>query len=74
MIEVKIIDDCEKKLSKTATGPIRMNYNNKGQIFGFVEDYYVPGNLLVGVEDDDLVVVNVVFDGEKWKAYSLKKT
>ena len=73
MLDVKKSDDCEKKLTKTATGLIRISYNNKGQLFGFVEDYYIPGNLLVGIEKDDLVKINVVFDGERWKAYSVEK-
>ena len=73
LLDVSKTDDCEKKLTKAVTGPIRINYNNKGQLFGFVRDYYVPGYLLVGIEDDDHVVINVVYDGERWKAFSAEK-
>ena len=73
MLEVNQIDDCEKKLTKTATGPIKMNINYKGQLFGFVEDYYVPGYLLRGIEHGDHVFVHVVYDGERWKAFSAEK-
>lgn len=73
MIDVKFADDCEKKYTKTTTGFIRIKYNRKGQPFGFVEDYYVPGHLLAGIEDNDYITINVVFDGEKWKAYSTEK-
>ena len=73
LLDVSKTDDCEKKLTKAVTGPIRINYNNKGQLFGFVRDYYVPGYLLVGIEDDDHVVINIVYDGERWKAFSAEK-
>lgn len=73
ILDVKKVDGSEKKLTSTATGKIRIRYNYEGHPFGFVEDYYVPGALLDGIDDGDRVTVNVVFDGERWKAYSVEK-
>lgn len=61
------------ELKKTIMGTIRLNVNHNGQPFGFVEDYYIPANLINNIENGDTVKIDVVFDGEKWKAYQLNK-
>ncbi len=71
MLSVEPTDTCDKVLRKTVTGPIRLNYNSKGQQFGFVDDYYVPTHLVDGVKEEEPVRVDVVFNGEKWQAYRL---
>ena len=73
MLSIEIVDICDKVLRKTGMGSIRMNYNDKGQRFGFVEDYYVPSNLLNGIEEGDIVFVHAVFDGNRWRSYSAEK-
>ena len=59
-------------------GTIRLNTNLYGNEFGFVEDYYIPPHLIKQqgnaiVEDGDLVSIDVLFNGEKWQAYHLKR-
>lgn len=71
MLAVEPADTCDKALKKTVSGPIRLNYNSKGQLFGFVDDYYVPTHLVEGINEEDPVCVDVVFNGEKWQAYKL---
>lgn len=71
MLTIEITDTCDKVLKKIITGPIRINYNSKGQKFGFVEDYYIPSHLLEGINEADPVCIDVVFNGEKWQAYKL---
>ena len=73
MLTIEKTYNPEKKLSKTINGCIRLNTNSKGQLFGFVDDYYVPEYLIKGIEDDDFVTIEVIFDGDKWRAYSLQK-
>lgn len=71
MLTIEKTDTCDKVLKKTITGPIRINYNSKGHMFGFVDDYYVPTYLLEGIKEEEPVCVDVVFNGEKWQAYNL---
>ena len=71
MLAIEPTDTCDKVLKKTVSGPIRLNYNSKGQLFGFVDDYYVPTYLVEGINEEDPVCVDVVFNGEKWQAYKL---
>lgn len=71
MLAIEPTDTCDKVLKKTVFGPIRLNYNSKGQLFGFVDDYYVPTHLVEGINEEDPVCVDVVFNGEKWQAYKL---
>lgn len=71
MLAIEPTDACEEALKKTVSGPIRLNYNSKGQLFGFVDDYYVPTHLVEGINEEELVCVDVVFNGEKWQAYNL---
>jgi len=71
MLSVDFTDTCDMVLTKTVSGPIRLNYNSKGQLFGFVDDYYVPTHLVEGINEEELVCVDVVFNGEKWQAYNL---
>ena len=73
VLKLEKTDGNENKFTKTATGFVRINYNMKGKPYGFVEDFYIPAHLLSGIEDDDYVTVKVVFDGERWKAYSAEK-
>lgn len=71
MLAIEPTDTCDKVLKKTVSGTIRLNYNSKGQLFGFVDDYYVPTHLVEGINEEDPVCVDVVFNGEKWQAYKL---
>ena len=71
MLAIEPADTCDKVLKKTISGPIRLNYNSKGQLFGFVDDYYVPTHLVEGINEEEPVCVDVVFNGEKWQAYKL---
>ena len=71
MLAIEPVDTCDKVLKKTISGPIRLNYNSKGQLFGFVDDYYVPTHLVEGINEEEPVCVDVVFNGEKWQAYKL---
>ena len=71
MLAIEPTATCDKVLKKTVSGPIRLNYNSKGQLFGFVDDYYVPTHLVEGINEEDHVCVDVVFNGEKWQAYKL---
>lgn len=43
--------------------------------FGFIEDYYVPKEIIEhsDIDQNCNVDANVVFNGEKWKVYELKK-
>ena len=71
MLTIEKTDTSDKVMKKTITGPIRINYNSKGQLFGFVDDYYIPVHLIEGIDEDEYVCVDVVFNGEKWQAYKL---
>ena len=71
MLAIEPTATCDKVLKKTVSGSIRLNYNSKGQLFGFVDDYYVPTHLVEGIKEEDYVCVDVVFNGEKWQAYKL---
>ena len=71
MLAIEPTDSCDKVLKKTVSGSIRLNCNSKGQLFGFVDDYYVPTHLVEGINEEDHVCVDVVFNGEKWQAYKL---
>lgn len=71
MLAIEPTDTCDKVLKKSVSGTIRLNYNSKGQLFGFVDDYYVPTHLVEGINEEDPVCVDVVFNGEKWQAYKL---
>ncbi len=71
MLAIEPADTCDEVLKKTISGPIRLNYNSKGQLFGFVDDYYVPTHLVEGINEEEPVCVDVVFNGEKWQAYKL---
>ena len=71
MLNISYSDYCDLQLTKSIKGLIRLNYNFKGQKFGFVDDYYVPNHLVKDVEDGDYVKADVVFNGEKWEVYNL---
>ena len=71
MLHIDYSDSGDLQLKKPISGFIRLNYNHKGQLFGFVGDYYVPNHLLNNVEEDDYVKADVVFNGEKWEVYRL---
>ena len=71
MLAIVLTDTCDKVLKKTVSGPIRLNYNSKGQLFGFVDDYYVPTHLVEGINEEEPVCVDVVFNGKNWQAYRL---
>ena len=73
MLTIEMTDTIDKVLKKTITGKIRIDYNFDGEEFGFVEDYYVPTSLLEGINEGDLVCIDVVFNGERWRAYRLAK-
>lgn len=73
MLHIEPTDSCDVALTKLIIGSIRLNYNSKGQKFGFVEDYYVPMHLLGDVNQDDYVEVGIVYNGEKWEVYKLNK-
>ena len=66
-------DSSELQMKKSTKGSIRLNYNSKGQKFGFVGDYYVPSYLIIDVDEGDYVEVDVVYNGEKWEVYRLRK-
>lgn len=73
MLAIEPTDTCDKVLKKTVSGPIRLNYNCKGQLFGFVDEYYVPTHLVEGIDEGEPVCVDVVFNGEKWQVYNLAR-
>lgn len=72
MLSIDYSDNNDLQLKKSIKGSIRLNYNFKGQLFGFVGDYYVPNHLVKGVEEGDYVKADVVFNGEKWEVYHLE--
>lgn len=61
-------------LIKTEEGELRTNINKQGKMFGFVDDTYIPTELLDEAEADefDTVRIRSVMTPEgKWKAYRL---
>ena len=73
MLDISMLQDCNRILTKTVTGRIRISSNSKGCDFGFVDDYYVGEQYLFNVEDYDNVTIDLVYDGTKWRTYKLKK-
>lgn len=72
-LSIELGDDTNTNLKKSSSGVIRIKTNLRGQIYGFVEDYYVPSHLAEKINDGDYVNISVVYDGERWKAYSISK-
>ena len=73
MLTAETTDTCDRVLKKTSSGPIHINYNSEGKKFGFVDDYYIPTHLIEGINEDEYVCIDVVFNGEKWQAYRLAR-
>jgi len=73
MLHIELSDSCELQLKKSAKGYIRINYNSKGQQFGFVEDYYIPSHLIADVYDEEYVEADVIYNGEKWEVFRIRK-
>lgn len=71
MLTIETTDTCDKVLKKAVTGLININTNSEGKKFGFVDDYYVPTRLLEGINVNELVYVDLVFNGEKWQTYNI---
>ncbi len=73
MLDISMLQDCNRTLTKTVTGRIRISSNSRGRDFGFVDDYYVGEQFLFDVEDNDKVTIELVYDGTKWRTYKLEK-
>ena len=73
VFDIKVDNSRHTPLLREAEGEIRLNVNARGEQYGFVGDYYIPGRLLDNVGDGDHVKAQVLYDGEKWHAYSLSK-
>ena len=72
MLNIDYSDHCDLQLKKSIEGFIRLNFNHKGQEFGFIDDYYVPNHLVNDVDEGDYVKADVVFTGDKWEVYRLE--
>ena len=72
MLNIDYSDHCDLQLKKSIEGFIRLNFNHKGQEFGFIDDYYVPNHLVNDVDEGDYVKADVVFNGDKWEVYRLE--
>lgn len=70
-LSIELGDDTNTDLKKSMSGVIRVKTNLRGQKYGFVENCYVPSNLIESIDDGDPVNIDAVFDGENWRAYSL---
>ncbi len=73
MLHIEPTESSNLVMKKSIRGTIRLNINRKGQQFGFVGDYYVPSRLINDIEEYDYVEVDIVYNGEKWEAYDLRK-
>lgn len=78
-ISIETSDEVSEELRKVVTGPIHLLRNEKNFEYGFVnfedQGYYVSGYLLKGkdIAEGDVVTASVVFNGDNWFAFELKK-
>ncbi|MBR4625861.1 MAG: hypothetical protein IKO56_10050, partial [Alphaproteobacteria bacterium] len=72
MLDISSSEQGKLELKKTVSGNIKIVYKD-GKYFGFVNDYYVGSQYLYGIEDNDTVKIDVVYNGQKWSAYKLRK-
>lgn len=79
MIGIRAASDSKLELRKRdIQGTIRLNTNMYGDVFGFVGDYYVPARLIelpenAMIQNGDLVLIDVLFNGKKWQTYRLQR-
>ena len=81
ILNIKETDKTNSSLLKEVSGYISINYKNGKTSFGFVNDYYIPGFLLVklNIKDGDYIFAKMIFNPKEvstkkqWKVFEITK-
>jgi hypothetical protein len=74
ILEILPTDQMLSKKIKHLSGVISVTYKDGGKSFGFVDDVYVPGHLLLGagVFEDCQVTATAIYGDGKWRVVTIE--